>query len=147
VTSLENIAVYKEHSLEEISDAQDEHRISSTIIKTPYQETPTFNPEANPPKNLSYEMSVDSLEPNTTYYLIFWAERTLNLNDSGYLKHVYLVLESLESCSISVVCRVGLINIDNGSGFSAYQGYIDDGTSWYPVSPYVDSGSGWDTYS
>jgi hypothetical protein len=147
VTSLENIAVYKEHSLEEISDAQDEYRISSTIIKTPYQETPAFNPEDNPPKNLSYEMSVDSLEPNTTYYLIFWAERSLYQDDYERFTYVRLVLESLESCSISVVCRVGLINIDNGSGFSAYQGYIDDGTSWYPVSPYVDNGSGWDTYS
>ena len=41
----------------------------------------------------------------------------------------------------------GLIYIDNGSGWEAYQAYIDNGESWEMYAPYVDDGSDWSLMS
>lgn len=52
--------------------------------------------------------------------------------------------------SISVVTitgLMGLVHIDNGSGFDMYLIYIDNGTGWDMYIPYVDNGSGWDLCS
>ena len=38
----------------------------------------------------------------------------------------------------------GLIHIDNGSGWDAYEVYIDNGSSWDRYIPYIDNGSSWD---
>ena len=38
----------------------------------------------------------------------------------------------------------GLVYIDNGTTFVAYQVYIDNGTSWDLYIPYIDNGSSWD---
>ena len=40
----------------------------------------------------------------------------------------------------------GVVYIDNGTTFEAYQIYIDNGTSWDLYVPYIDNGSGWDLY-
>ena len=40
----------------------------------------------------------------------------------------------------------GLVYIDNGSGWDAYQVYIDNGSGWDRYIPYIDNGSGWDMY-
>lgn len=40
----------------------------------------------------------------------------------------------------------GLVYIDNGSGWDAYQVYIDNGSSWDRYIPYIDNGSSWDQY-
>lgn len=45
--------------------------------------------------------------------------------------------------STTVSLTAGVVYIDNGSGFDAYQVYIDNGTSWDRYVPYVDNGSGW----
>ena len=42
---------------------------------------------------------------------------------------------------------MGLVHIDNGSGFEMYLIYIDNGTGWDMYIPYVDNGSGWDLCS
>ena len=41
----------------------------------------------------------------------------------------------------------GLVYIDNGSGFDAYQAFIDNGSGWDMYIPYIDNGSSWDMYS
>lgn len=41
----------------------------------------------------------------------------------------------------------GLIYIDNGTSFEAYQIYIDNGSSWDLYEPYIDNGSSWVLYS
>ena len=41
----------------------------------------------------------------------------------------------------------GLVYIDNGSGFDAYQAFIDNGSGWDQYIPYIDNGSSWDQYS
>lgn len=41
----------------------------------------------------------------------------------------------------------GLVYIDNGSKFEAYQAYIDNGTSWDLYAPFVDNGTSWDMYN
>lgn len=38
----------------------------------------------------------------------------------------------------------GLVYIDNGTKFDAYQCYIDNGSSWDLYAPYIDNGTGWD---
>lgn len=48
---------------------------------------------------------------------------------------------------VSTAERQGIIYIDNGSGWDAYQVYIDNGSSWDMYIPYIDNGSGWDIYS
>lgn len=40
----------------------------------------------------------------------------------------------------------GLVYIDNGSGWDAYQVYIDNGSSWDRYIPYIDNGSSWEQY-
>ena len=40
--------------------------------------------------------------------------------------------------------QLGLVYIDNGSGFDAYLIYIDNGSSWEQYAPYLDNGSDWD---
>ena len=41
----------------------------------------------------------------------------------------------------------GLVYIDNGITFEAYQVYIDNGSSWDLYMPYIDNGTSWDLYS
>ena len=41
----------------------------------------------------------------------------------------------------------GVIYIDNGTSFEAYQVYIDNGYSWNLYEPYIDNGSSWVLYS
>ena len=41
----------------------------------------------------------------------------------------------------------GLVYIDNGTEFEAYQIFIDNGTNWDQVVLYIDNGSGWDMIS
>lgn len=38
---------------------------------------------------------------------------------------------------------LGLVYIDNGTQFEAYQMFIDNGTSWDQVIPYMDNGTEW----
>ena len=40
--------------------------------------------------------------------------------------------------------QLGLVYIDNGSGFDEYLIYIDNGSSWEQYAPYLDNGSDWD---
>jgi len=40
----------------------------------------------------------------------------------------------------------GLVYIDNGSSFAAYQAFIDNGSSWSQYKAYIDNGSSWVDY-
>lgn len=40
----------------------------------------------------------------------------------------------------------GLVYIDSGTGWNAYQCYIDNGKSWDMYIPYIDNGKSWDMY-
>lgn len=50
------------------------------------------------------------------------------------------------SMALTPTAGQGLVYIDNGSGWDAYQVYIDNGSSWDRYIPYIDNGSGWDMY-
>lgn len=43
--------------------------------------------------------------------------------------------------------QTGLVYIDNGSGWEAYEIWIDNGTSWDLYIPYIDDGVAWQQYS
>lgn len=53
-------------------------------------------------------------------------------NDVGYC---YYGVDSFATKNIELTGAAGVIYIDNGSGFEAYQVYIDNGTSWDFVHP------------
>ena len=48
---------------------------------------------------------------------------------------------------VSTASPLGLVYIDNGTGWDAYQVYIDNGTSWDLYIPYIDNGANWDICS
>ena len=50
------------------------------------------------------------------------------------------------SMTLTPTTGQGLVYIDNGSGWDAYQVYIDNGSSWDRYIPYIDNGSSWDQY-
>ena len=41
---------------------------------------------------------------------------------------------------------MGLVYIDNGVEFEAYEVYIDNGNGWDRCIPYIDNGTSWDIY-
>ena len=50
------------------------------------------------------------------------------------------------SGSIEVDLLLGVVYIDNGSGWDMYEIYIDNGTSWDRYQAYIDNGTSWDPY-
>lgn len=50
------------------------------------------------------------------------------------------------SMTLTPTAGQGLVYIDNGSGWDAYQVYIDNGSSWDRYIPYIDNGSSWEQY-
>lgn len=56
--------------------------------------------------------------------------------------------EATRTLGIRVVYELnGVVYIDNGASFDAYQVFIDNGTSWEQYIPYIDNGSDWDICS
>lgn len=91
-----------------------------------------------------------NLSPNTTYYLYLFPGSGYK-NDGSSLTGQYLVycydnssndLASLEYTD----APTGLVYIDNGSSWDAYEVYIDNGSSWDRYVPYIDNGTSWDVY-
>lgn len=50
------------------------------------------------------------------------------------------------SMTLTPTAGQGLVYIDNGSRWDAYQVYIDNGSSWDRYIPYIDNGSSWEQY-
>lgn len=72
--------------------------------------------------------------PNTTYYLwIFPKNATFGCYYAGN-----------KTANLTTTGAAGLVRIDNGSSYEAYQCYIDNGASWEAYMPYIDNGSSWD---
>lgn len=86
-------------------------------------------------KTYTVEIPTTELTPSTTYYLYFWASGSSNN---------YCQIGATSKESVAVDYNSGLVYIDNGSGFDAYQCYIDNGSGWDLHIPYADNGSGWD---
>lgn len=53
-------------------------------------------------------------------------------------------IKAAQTITVNGVELGGLVYIDNGTGFVAYQVYIDNGTEWVQYMPYIDNGTGWD---
>ena len=45
--------------------------------------------------------------------------------------------------STDVPLTIGLVYIDDGTGFAPYEVYVDDGERWVRCIPYVDDGTQW----
>lgn len=71
------------------------------------------------------------LDADTTYYLWIFPSTT----------YWGLFNWTSVAASAEVTGPQGVIYIDNGTGFDAYQVYIDNGESWDLYIPYVDDGT------
>lgn len=78
------------------------------------------------------------LLPNTTYYLWIFPNTTT---------YGWYNLTELVQATITISGASGIVYIDNGTRFDAYQFYIDNGTNWDLFVPYIDNGTNWDLYS
>lgn len=72
------------------------------------------------------------LLPNTTYYLWVFPNTTT---------YGFYYLGGTDKATVTTTGAAGLVYIDNGTKFEAYQCYIDNGSSWDLYMPYVDNGS------
>lgn len=78
------------------------------------------------------------LQSNTSYYLILWA-----YNPKSQYDMEYCTLNTAANHSVVLECAQGLVYIDNGTSWDAYEVYIDNGTSWDKYIPYIDDGTSW----
>ena len=90
-----------------------------------------------------YDISVNTskLSSGKTYYLFLWASTSKS-------NPTFLVIQPTAAVNhtISITVNKGLVYIDNGTSFEAYQVYIDNGSGWDLYIPYIDNGSSWDMY-
>lgn len=84
----------------------------------------------------SIEIHTTKLKPSTTYYLVMWG--------ATYHTDSLVLVGGTNDVSVSIAYTSGLVYIDNGSGFEAYQCYVDNGSSWDLCIPYIDNGVSWD---
>lgn len=88
-----------------------------------------------------YDVFYDSADavllPNTTYYLWIFPNTTA---------YGFYYLGGTDKATVTTSGGAGLVYIDNGTKFEAYQCYIDNGSSWDLYIPYIDNGSSWDMY-
>lgn len=89
--------------------------------------------------SFSLTIQTTEIEANKDHYLILW-----HGDKNGAIAYFK---KRTSGASLRLAYNSGLVYIDTGSGFTAYQGYIDNGTSWDLAVPYIDSGTNWDMYS
>lgn len=76
-----------------------------------------------------------TLLPNTTYYLWIFPNTTT---------YGFYYLGEPDKATVTTSGGAGLVYIDNGGKFEAYQCYIDNGTKFELYMPYIDNGSSFD---
>lgn len=78
------------------------------------------------------------LNPGKTYYLYLYPGHSTYsayyLYDNTGADQTVLAYTDMLS---------GLVYIDNGTSWDAYEVYIDDGASWAQYIPYIDDGTSW----
>lgn len=88
--------------------------------------------------NLTFTGYADMvLAPNTTYYLWIFP---------GTTTYGFYWLTANQQATVTTSGSAGVVYIDNGSSWDAYQCYIDNGSSWDLYIPYIDDGSSWSVY-
>lgn len=113
---------------------------TSSAVTDSYQITTgtvSFSNMTTTTESRTLTVSTTGLQSNQTYYLILWA-----YNQTGI--ELREINSAWGSYSITMGYNDGVVWIDNGSSFEAYQCYIDNGTSWDLCVPYIDNGSSWD---
>lgn len=101
-------------------------------------------------QNTSATINVSGLylNPGETYYLFIFPGSGYK-NDGSSQNGQYQVFtydnggNELTSL-VATETLSGLVYIDNGTSWEAYEVYIDNGTSWEQYIPYIDTGTGWD---
>lgn len=117
----------------------DKDKVLGTLDVIGYDSTETFTLDANNHTALFNSLKSYFSDGNSAI-LIYNDDDT---SDDYYSHHFLEVHEA----TITVTYEdEGVIYIDNGTTFEAYQIYIDNGTGWDLYVPYIDNGSGWDLY-
>lgn len=100
---------------------------------------------------VTYNVWVDLMEGvldidvgyGTTQDIVVAASWTfVSSSSAGYLPQRKVTAEVSQTVTLPIIA--GVIYIDDGSGWNAYQLYVDNGKSWDQVIPYVDNGKSWD---
>ena len=101
-------------------------------------------------------INASELASNKTYYLFLWSSTSEATNPKCVViqpQGAYLDANTKVNHTISITVgsggdggQSGLVYIDNGTSFEAYQVYIYNGSGWDLYIPYIDNGSGWDAY-
>lgn len=78
------------------------------------------------------------LLPNTTYYLWIYPNTTA---------YGFYNLGNKQTVTLETYGAAGLVYIDSGKGFEAYQIYIDNGTKWELYMPYISNGSKFELFT
>lgn len=71
---------------------------------------------------------------------------SFNVTDRDGLSYTCGAASKSGTLALTAITPQGLVYIDNGSSWDAYQVYIDNGSSWDRYIPYIDNGSSWDMY-
>jgi hypothetical protein len=122
----------KDYYIKTNAAVSEENQITSGTFTTgELKATITYQKLVVPTKNL---------ECGKTYYLFLWGH-------SEHTQPEFAMINATGNHTITVGYNTGLVYIDNGSGFTAYQAYVDNGTDWSLCIPYIDNGSSWDMYS
>jgi hypothetical protein len=130
-SSLKNMNFYIGTSASDHADAGEGSSYTGVVTTAQYQsyaDCYTFSGEAD-----------IILMPNTKYYLWIFPS-----SEEGWC---YYNAATITTKTVTTTGGAGLVYIDNGTGWDAYQVYIDNGTTWDLHMPYIDNGSSWDLYT
>lgn len=111
-----------------------------------------------PTSSHSYTVSQDyngnGITKETAWSYTFYVNHDLTEDKSIVLSFVGDVNANYYKPSIDdsttvhiATAQLGLVYINNGTAFEAYEVYIDNGSSWDKYLPYIDNGSSWDICS
>lgn len=98
-----------------------------------------------------YRAWIDLIEGSVEVDVGFGSAKDISISSSWVMKSSYSEnwfpytdQYATTSHTVTLPMIAGVLYIDNGSGWSAYEAYVDNGKSWDKVIPYIDNGKSWD---
>ena len=111
-----------------------------TLETKGYGNTDTFTLSSSSNSSLFSKLASYLTNGNSAIVIYNDSNPSSNSYSKAYLQ--------ITSATITVTYNeLGVVYIDNGTTFEAYQVYIDNGSSWDLYAPYIDNGSSWDSCS
>lgn len=118
----------------------DTDKLLGTLDTIGYDSTETFTLDSNN-NTILFNNLKNYLSNGNSAIIIYNDDDT---SSDFYSRHFLQIAEI--TITVTYDSDDGVIYIDNGTTFEAYQIYIDNGTGWDLYIPYIDNGSSWDSY-